>query len=382
VAAEDAPFPDASLHFLPLNPNTTYGVFRRNDIPDSTGSVKDYIVWSLDDTPDALAKFLQDTWIPATGRAGNEQALRDHGDALYETLFPYRVDMALKARKKFEEFIGEQVSRQVQTSAERLPSIFIRVVKHSPGPPLIIPLGLMVVEVAKGRKDFLGFHFRIEVPLEVQTYKVEQNCLSRWVTVLPPKSIRGDLTKALDRMGHTYKEWQDQSSARSFDSMAEFRSWINDRNVEEPSTALTVLSHHDRDTLFYTPQDKVLSKHIQRRFNAPSIAILNGCGTGGLGGADLVRYFNNAGIQTVIATSTDVNTEMAGDLFSCLSDNLKKNAANNEYFLSQAYFDTMQCLRSKRPSGPVAEEYGARVLRYTLLGNANVRLCLPKRSNP
>jgi hypothetical protein len=359
-----------------------YGVFRRNDMPDKTDSVKDYHVWPLDTTPDGLAKYLQETWIPATGRARDEQALRDHGDALYETLFPQRVNMALEARKKFEEFIAAQLSRQRRTSTEKLPAIFIRVAKHSPGPPLIIPLGLMVVEVAKGRKDFLGFHFRIEAPLEVQTYKVEPDCLSRWATVLPPKSIGGDLAKAMHRMGNAYEEWKDQSSAGPFDTMAEFRSWINDRNVEEPPTALAVLSHHDHDALFYIPQDKVLSKHVQRRFNAPSIAILNGCGTGGLGAADLIRYFNNAGIETLIAASTDVNTEMAGDFFSCFSDNLKKNALNSEYFLSQAYFDTLQCLRKRRPSVPAAEEYGARVLQYALLGNANARLCPPKRSNP
>jgi hypothetical protein len=139
-----------------------------------------------------------------------------------------------------------------------------------------------------------------------------------------------------------------------------------------------VLSHHFDNQLSFASGDAITSKSVARRFSGPSLAILNGCGTALPGTVEFIRQFNQSGIETVIATNTQVEGAMAGQFLDCLVTEADANKANPKFTLSNAYFNALQCLR-KRNSGEIgAKAYGARVLGYTLMGNGNLRLCPPK----
>lgn len=378
VAAKPTPLPDASLYFLEVEAGHLHGVFRRNDIRSVKSAMENYKVWAVTRSPIGFMSYLENTWLPAVKDAKDDATLLQRGTEFLELLFPSYNEDAREAQAAFQAFVKARVRQPGQSILETPPSLFVRIVTRSPDPPPLIPLGLLVVETPEGKKDFLGFHFRVEVPMEIQTYESRLQCPSHWVTVLPSERRSDDLGKAVLRMGSTYDQWRQRSPlAQPFDSMTAFGDWLRNPSVEEPPTALWILSHHTRNTLSYSNVDLMLSTSVQRRFKEPSIVILNGCATAGPGAADLIRHFNRVGIETVVATSSEVDAEMAGDFFRCFNDLLQKNRDTSPYPIAQAYFETLQYLRNQKPSRLNAQKYGASVLKYVLLGNGNLRLCPP-----
>ena len=66
---------------------------------------------------------------------------------------------------------------------------------------------------------------------------------------------------------------------------------------------------------------------------------------------------------------------MAGMFFYCLDRQLRENSTNDRYTVSRAYSDTLDCVWE---NGPYPDRsYGPNALKYVLLGNGSVRLCLP-----
>jgi hypothetical protein len=372
VGAEGRKLPDASLHFLELDYETLMGVFRRNDWPDGR-----YEVWSLGRSYHEVYEQLRDTTIPAFNKQISDEALRRHGLGLYKLLFP--PETAATARRELEAFVTPYLKSAANSTP---PSIFIRMVQQAPDQPLLVPLGLLAVKLDTGVSEPLGFHFRIEAPLDVQTYRPSTDCISRWVLVVPPINVQQEeLKNARGRIAARLDSWSGIVTAH--EAMSTFANWIGDSQKDATPTALVVLSHHDHNQVFFSAGDSVTSDMIDHRFATPSVAVLDGCGTGSPGAIDFVRKLNESGVATVIATVTEVNAEMAGDFLDCLALQLDDNKTNADFNIWQAYFQAQACLQSRKPQYPVgAGPYGARVLAYTLLGNGNLRLCLPAQETP
>jgi hypothetical protein len=379
VALEDAPFPDAALNFLELEEEKVFGVFRRSDSPHG-----EYVTWPLGigiDGPMGLRTLL-DTQVAAFVMARDrEDQMRSQGEGLYNILFP---DTQTEARSAFEKFFKEYLPQNSQqnskeqatqikaTAAKRSsPSIFIRLLQQTADPPPLIPLGLMAVSLDGKTAEFLGFHFRIENPLHIQSYQPSTECLSRLVTVIPTAQVNDpDLKKSIAQLVNC--DWSTQA-AKSF-TMKEFSPWISEMAEEKDPAAIIIMSHHTKNTIFFEKGSGIVasSSQLKRTFRKPSIAILNGCGTGSPGGAfDFVRKFNLKRVDTIIATSSEVDATMAGDFLDSLGKVLQGNQDDKKFTISEAYSLTLQALRQK---------YGPRVLEYNLLGNGNVSLCLPKKT--
>ena len=372
VASETAPFPDAALHFLELGPGRVIGVFRRNDTPES-----EYFTWPLNRSPGDLRSYLSD-WVRAfVATRSDEAELRKRGLGLYNVLFPPDDPQADRARSAWEAFIRPHLGKDTNASEYRPPSIFVRLIQQVPDPPLLIPLGLTAVSLDNSPATFLGFLFRIETPLDIQSYRSDNNCLSRWVTVVTDPPGDDALRKATSRIERWVPIWEELAS-KPFKDMRDFGDWIGERQTELRPTAIVILSHHANNRIWSNPEMLVLSSDVMRKFSAPSIAVLSGCGTGGPGAVDFVRRFNRNGIGTIIATSTEVDPYMAGDFLNELAKILVENQGNERFNLGVAYFKTIQIMRTKTPPDGNAP-YEARVLEFTLLGNGNVRLCPPNK---
>jgi len=370
VATEKSPFPDASLHFIELESQNVYGIFRQNDT-----SSTDYITWRLGTTPVELRKTLDD-WVDAFAKTrDNKDELLKRGTALYNILFPPEQSAALSA---FEAFLKPYLSLEKTTADNTAPSIFIRLIQQSPDPPLLIPLGLMAVQPDNSDAKFIGFYFRIETPLQIQTYQPTEECVSRWVMLFPSEQNTNDeLKKAAMQFKNWIPVWR-ENALKSFENMISFGDWIREKQTDEDSVALVVLSHHTRNRISFEPFQLVTSHEVVRKFSKPSMAILNGCGTGSPGAVDFVKQFNKNGINTIIATSTEVNATMAGDFLDSLSTVLEKNKQNTKFNISVAYFEALKHLRERTPPDGDSK-YGARVLEYILVGNGNIRLCAPEK---
>jgi hypothetical protein len=121
----------------------------------------------------------------------------------------------------------------------------------------------------------------------------------------------------------------------------------------------------------------VHSSNIKRRFDAPSVAIINACGTAKPGALAFVRQLNSQGVGAVIATKTLVDGRMAGLFLSNLFAALRVNETDASYSLARAKFDAVKKLsETVIPNSRKRELYGSKAYNYSLLGNGNVRVCV------
>jgi hypothetical protein len=282
----------------------------------------------------------------------------------------------------FEEFIREHFEKTKDFEEHQLdsasPSIFVRIVPTRTDPVPIVPLPMVAVEIDK-KPTFLGLHFRIEAPLPVQSYESADTCVSHWVALLPPEGITDStLLDARNRMTDIIKNWDNKADIHT--DIVEFGKYIGDKKSDHLATVLTMVGHHDRNTFWFLENDPLVSTAVHRSFSKPSIAILNGCGTGGPGALDFIDQFSRRGVQTVIATNTQVSGEMVGDFVNCLDTVLAKHPKPG-LTISQAYFRAVKCLKDRNSGKVNARSYGPRVLLYTLLGNGNLKLCQPVRGS-
>jgi hypothetical protein len=373
AATEKGKPPDAALHFVELEPNIGIGVFRQ-----AGWRRGEFKTWKLRSSLKYLHDYLKDTMLKEIGEAQyDENRLRKNGAVLYELFFPEDTGQGREARKAFEAFVTSHASASKQFS-ESAPSIFVRMVPRGPDPMPIVPLGLMTVNIDK-KPTFLGFHFRIETPLPVQTYEAVPLCLNRWVVVLPPQAgADPTLVNARQGLSSIIQKWQGKADfKKDFDS---FGDYIGDTNAEQESSAVMVVSHHDANRFWFTENDSIVSAAVRRKFKKPSIAILNGCGTGGPGALDFIKRFSEHGVGTVIATNVEVGGEMAADFVVCLADALERNKAVPGFTISKGYFQALRCLRDRKLNTRSKETYGARVLAYSLFGNGSLRLCPPDKA--
>jgi hypothetical protein len=373
IASETTTFPEAALHFVQLAPDRpVIGVFKRND--NSEG----YKVWTLKKTAKELNTFLSETQLKVAGEATTDKDFLFHGQELYNTLFPPDDDLDRQAaRAALETFVREHLPKESQPLLPSHPSIFVRLVNQGE----ILPLGLMTVPSGEKSAGFLGFNFRIETPLPIQSYQSSSDCLSQWAMVVPPESGVDASLAAARRQALAVIEQKWQPLAKPYTVMKTFGSWLGQREkgTDEDVTALVVLSHHAKNTLSLKEGDSITSASVVRRFKRPVLAILNGCGTAQPGAEEFIKELNARGVTTVIATSTEVEPDLAGDFFNCLDETLEKHVSDKNMTVSQVFQESLFCLRGKSPSQIGAQPYGAKVLKYALLGNGNLRLCSPKK---
>jgi hypothetical protein len=371
AAAQGAAPPDAALHFVELGRDGAIGVFRNNAAPAG-----EYVTWRLRTTIQELQDYLERTLLPDLGKAQyNADNFADKGTDLYERFFPSTYTDGRAARAAFERFVGAQiVGSGGGTPLADPPSIFVRMVPRRATAAPIVPFGLVAVTLNE-TPQFIGHHFRIETPLPVQDYGAAPACLSRWRIVIPREDGWEDdeLKKARKQLSHRIPGW-DASSL--YQEMIKFGRWAREDARDAEGTAVFVVSHHDRNRIFFTEQDSMTSVAFRRRFQQPSLAVLSGCGTGGPGALDFIRRLSEQGMSAIIATNAEVDGEMAGRFVDCLASVVEQNANVPDFNISRAYFATLRCMRVRDPERGLVD-YGARVLLYTFLGNGSLRLCPP-----
>lgn len=87
---------------------------------------------------------------------------------------------------------------------------------------------------------------------------------------------------------------------------------------------------------------------------------------------DFIKKFNERGIIAVIATSTSVDKEMAADFLESFGQEMKSLSKKGikEISISELFFMTQKRLYSEYAN------HKGNVLRYTLLGDGNLKLCV------
>jgi hypothetical protein len=266
------------------------------------------------------------------------------------------------------------------------PSLFVRLIPNKPD-LILTPVNLMRIEMPDHTKEYLGSHVSIQSPLEFQDYSRPTQCVSKWVLFVPPrtKDPTPPALQAVSDARDEFKDWIDvfRNNCRSCvkDSETKFGDWLADSGTGE-STGLIVLSHHGTNSLFFYDggSPAIQSIGVSRVFSKPSLAIVDACGTSRPGASEFIREFNEHGINSVVATSTEVEPTMAGRFLTILMDLLQTHSKDASYTLSKARFDAVKALsKTKDRNGAM---YGPRALAFILAGNGAVRACVPVKNGP
>lgn len=384
------PIPDIALQFIELKADSVIGVLRCNTC--SQWQPNEFETWDLGRSTEYVLGRLSEIMANVETAAAdsdttepvNLRPFSDGGRALRNLLFPTTMFIVHStAEKRFTEAVAELLARG---DAARPPRLFVSLVSQPDRPQFLVPLGLMTLKI-QGTEDFIGFHFRVETPLLYQDYTRGKSCLKRWSLLVPPENIRmvdGPLEPARDQVRDWIETFKHSADTKVMDSIEEFSTWIAPDSDVQPvppgGYALTVLSHHEHNMLFFNGQTKspaVFADDFRRRdFEVPSLAILDACGTGSPAAYVIAQNLNEKGVSTIIATSTKVDPELAGRFLDLLLTQVRDHGKSEGFDIGQARYAAIRALRElpeSRPSGPKA-------LLFSLAGNGNLPVCLPDQS--
>jgi len=377
-------YPDGALHFIEFGSSGIIGIFRCNNCKSSE---KEYYSWKLGHNAEWLTQYLNKTVLDDFEQSQDfPDIYRRHGEDLFNTLFQGK-DKDQSGKAAFLDFIKNSIRDNSKPGPE--PSVFVRLLPRQSDSLILFPLGLMVVPIDDAKqKDFLGFHFRIETPLERQDYSLPEECISHWHLLVPGKNPNS--TDELQTARSQVEGWIDTftsvpDAAKVCETIDCFRQWINpDTDLDNSAPTretIVILSHHDANRIFLeknNPADSLESASVQRELGKSSVAILSACGTGKPAAMEFVRQFNDRGVAAAISTSTSVPAAMGGAYLECLLRRLsQKHPAQKIYTLFDANFDAIHDL-SEMVDPSTNQKWGAKALIFTVVGNGALRICTPK----
>ena len=375
--------PDAALQLI-ARQSDVVGVYRCN----SCGWRKDaYRAWQIPESQSWLADRMKEVLslvsqpIDPNSTTTVADVYESAGKNLSNIIFHSSDADVEVVKKSLAGLIAKARSAQFQ---ERPPTIFTRVLQARPD-LLLISLSLMQVQLSDKSLEFMGTYANVQSPLEFQNYGKPTSCLSQWVLFVPPE--KNPIPPSLAQVSNArdqFKDWIAAFRQTCKDCVNEdekqFESWLED-STSSPSVGIVILSHHSANSLFFYDggSPAILSTSVSRNFSFPSIAILDACGTSQPGASEFIREFNQHGVSSVIATSTEVDPVMAGKFLALFMDQLRTHASDVTYTVSDARFDAVHLLAAQNDTD--GKSYGARALVYLLAGNGALRACVPGASD-
>ena len=353
--------PQAALHFVELPERGLMGLFR-------SGAGKP-LGWRLGRSAASLKLAVRRLVLQPLRDAVVKESdvhLRMAARSLRNLVFPPGREAIWR---RFEVLL-QAARASVRTGVPRL---HVRASRLDDDAPMLVPMGIMAMHAKGNELQMVGEHFEVETPLAVRS-RMTPTCPGRWV-VVAPTDADSELNAATQEAA--LRPWQTPSTTRLAD-IDEVLAWFDDKAVQ-PSTALLVISHHHEGRIWFGDDERQLQlEELTSTFAAPSILVLNACGSAEIGGAGAFDAMNKRGITAGIATLTEVNGRMAGAFLECLGDQLVDATAPTS--LGDAHFGAVQCLGKK--TSAENKPYGLRALTYVSLGNTHTTLCKPQAELP
>lgn len=380
--------PDASLHIFEL-PDRVVGVFyEKNEARKS--HLENYYPWTISASP-AISR---DALMRQQARFSTEPKKAVVGEALSGVLFSNGASGGV-AQARLSKFLEDHRSPKPFESAAPA-RFFVRMVLsegRAEGRLAIFPLGLLNFD--RSETGFLGFQVKVETPLPRQNYQPTPRCLDDWLMILPAQPIQDpDLKAAMQAVESTPAPPArlaienitsfrlGEGKAPVYNDFGLFRDWLEDpKKPNGDSAAVIILSHHDNGSLYFLKDGPHLTaeEFIGKSFTRPSMAILSSCSTLSVGADAVVHSLNASGIETIIATNSQVSGSLAGDFLACLIEELEK-AAPSPITASDLFYRAQRCTWEKPLDAADANspsKYGAQVLSFSLAGNPSLTLCTP-----
>lgn len=412
ASSNNLPKADATLYFLEFREGI-FGLLK-TELSAKDCEDQSYCAWQVNrSNSQTFSNYLRDTLLNDINSAKTDEALANRGSQVTNYLFrPTNSGEQNNARGKAAlAALTNLVKNKTalgETNSEVAPTVIVYAVALSGEHPLV-PANL--VRIGDGdAESFLGRHAKVVQSMGALTHEPQRNCVDNWVAVLPPESDDEALRAAHERLGAVKKKWQDASAVKidsSDGTMSCLQDWFEGKvnrsackwdengkkNPFPEPTVLAILSHYDHNSIWFEDKVHVNESLIQRRFHGASLAFLNGCGTAAHpSSAMFIRTLKTQGIQTVVATTNPIEGDMAGAYYVCLHNAIKDGQHGKNYTIAHAHFDALnKCLwtspkmdkkgetRKKydKDGKREDEKWGAHALKYVILGNQSLRVCLP-----
>jgi hypothetical protein len=365
--SKEKDLPAASLHFFDFGSERAIGVLHV--------SGDQYLTWTVGTLSNSIGTFVDQILLKNFDKEVGASALQSTGYSLYNLLLPPNDPFASKARVQIEALVAKRLS--LSGKRTDAPPLVIRMASYDSESSFFVPLGMVAVPVGD-KKYFLGDLFRVLSPLPLQEYRPLDSCISRWVMVMPPAVDQSP--KELKDARLEFKDWTNACKGPDcIASIPDFQKWIGSPAPENKSTALLLLGHYEDDSFTFDHSQFLAPSEIQKSFKLPSVAIIDACAAAAPGADRFVKYLNQAGFQSIVATTTTVKPIMAGQYFNLLALQLEQHRGEKDYTISKAHFDAVQELE-KAAETETFPPYGPKALIYSLLGNGSLRLCTIPRN--
>lgn len=376
--------PDASLHLLPLGELAMVGVFFCATCGDDGEAA--YLSWRTLNSEQQFVDVIEKQVMPAFTAATNlvsrtpdvgdfSAAYAAAGRLMHRLIFGLPSDPASKkAIDRFRDFILNAKHQ------ERKPVLLTRFVADGLD-KLILPVNIMTVAKQNPTEAvFTGFEVIVEHYSDSDSFS-DDVCVRKITGIVP--AANGSLNTARSASGFVLdKMAQVEKSVRVFTEaeLPAFAQWLVDTKQEEGPVFLYFFGHHYEDRLCFDSdicegENTIYPAAIEKVFPSNSVAFLNGCGTAAVGSTEALRSLSRLGVESFIATSTAVDTRMAGKFEGYFFDLLARHAKNSDYSISRARYDA--ALKLSDEVNPARNaKYGPAVLNYTFIGNGKSRTCI------
>jgi hypothetical protein len=353
IAAADAPVPDIAVTLVALNASdNVHGVLRI----DATG---EFHSWDLRKDAWTLYRQFDNVLTEALNDAHTPEELIQVGNELANTMFPPAAD-------EYASVSDAASAREALTTAltpaegRRRPTVLLRPINSG---VLVFPFGFLRLG-----DRFAGDVSNIETPLPVQAYSSSPRCLDRWIVIAPPAEVGNpEMAAVRNNAGSILSDWADR--AENYDDLHKANRALN--RGRGGQRVLFIVAHQSKSA-FYFDESRALgqlrSAGFGKTFQTPTAAILVGCGTASPAATDVISTLSFNGVSAIVATSADLEVELATDFIQCTRTRLDQ--ANDGVTLGELHAGALDCLK---------EKWGPRRFKYVLLGNPKVRLCNPNR---
>lgn len=377
--------PDLAVTFVASDPaQRVRGIFRDNR-PGTDGR---FVQWRLNKTMPELRTYIAQTLEPSFN-TGN---LLVTGLGLAKELFPTE-----PAQTAFTNVVAKQLEQALPEEPDAPPApenpplavpehprILFRVI-DADGLALL-PVSFLVWPRADGTHVPVAFHYILDIALGEPVEKEFGDCISRWILLYPaaPETIPenpAELDPVIGAALHartTLERWA-TAAATPFapNDINDFAKWVSSGKDDIGGTALVLLTHHAKDTMWFVTNQPITASLVGRSFTPPAVAILNGCGTGGSAANEFARRLSARGVQAIVVTNTNIAPDLAGDYLNLLAEELRADQSRTGFDFAHAHFHTLRRLRTKLSAEANPRRYNERALSFMLAGNGRVKLCAP-----
>jgi len=369
--------PDAAVSFLARGPDqSVFGILRDT----RPGGDDKFVYWTLGKTMAELRAFVARSLEPVFS-TGN---LLLNARGWYQELFP-----TAEAQEALSRIIGAEMEGQVPDPAPVVgdpalpltspPRLLFRIIDG--GELVTLPVSFLVWPRANGDLEPIAFHYILDVPIGKPAAKRQPACLSRWVMLYPSADQVEDkdpVKLAVLRAKTTLDGWAVAAETPfPANDIRKFGEWLAS-GKETSGAAIVLLAHHAADRLWFQTREPISASLVGHSFAAPTVAILDGCGTGGSAANEFARKLSLNGVDAMVVTNTDIKDDLAGDYLNMLHKELEASQSRPGFDLAYAHFQTLRRLRVEKSGDTNKNPYNARALAFMLVGNGELRLCGPQ----